>query len=239
MYNDNANKKHHYNAKDGENMAIIAPSLLSADFTRMGDEVREIQNAGARVLHIDIMDGHFVPNLTFGYTMVKALRPLSSMVFDVHLMMTHPLSYIENFAKAGSDVITVHVECDDDLKACVDKIHECGVKAGLSVKPKTSPEALFPYLDTLDHILVMTVEPGFGGQSMMPECLDKIAVIKAECQARGLTVPVMIDGGVNAGNVGRAARAGADMMVAGNAVFGASDRAAALRALTEGAVTAD
>ena len=214
-------------------MAIIAPSLLSADFTKMGEEVREIESAGAKVLHIDIMDGHFVPNLTFGYSMVKALRPLTGMVFDVHLMMTDPLNYIENFAKAGSDIITVHTECDSDLGECIDLIHKCGKKAGLSVKPKTSPEALFPYLDRIEHILVMTVEPGFGGQSMMPECLDKIAVIKSECALRGLKIPVMIDGGVNAGNVKRAAQAGADMMVAGNAVFGAKDRAAALSELSE------
>lgn len=220
-------------------MAIIAPSLLSADFTKMGEEVKEIEAIGTKVLHIDIMDGHFVPNLTFGYSMVKALRPLSQMVFDVHLMISHPLDYIEQFAKSGSDIITVHVECDDDLGKCIDLIHACGKKAGLSVKPKTSPEALFPYLDKLDHILVMTVEPGFGGQAMMPDCLDKIAVIKAECARHGLTVPVMIDGGVNAANVQTAAKAGADMMVAGNAVFGASDRAAAFQALTEGSTIAE
>lgn len=215
-------------------MAIIAPSLLSADFTKMGEEVKEIQSVGTKVLHIDIMDGHFVPNLTFGYSMVKALRPVSDMVYDVHLMITNPLSYIENFAKAGSDIITTHVECDDDADKCIDMIHSFGVKAGLSIKPKTAPEALFPYLEKLDHILVMTVEPGFGGQSMMPECLDKIAVIKAECAKRDLNIPVMIDGGVNASNVRTAAQAGADMMVAGNAVFGAKDRAAAFKALTEG-----
>ena len=214
-------------------MAIIAPSLLSADFTRMGEEVREIERAGATVLHIDIMDGHFVPNLTFGYTMVRALRPLSGMVFDVHLMMTHPLAYIENFAQAGSDVITVHVECDDDLSACIERIHACGVKAGLSIKPGTDLSALLPYLDRLDHILVMTVEPGFGGQSMMPACLDKIPAIKRALRERGRSVPVMIDGGVNAENIRRAAEAGADSMVAGNAVFGAPDRVEALRVLRE------
>ncbi|MGN0475300.1 MAG: ribulose-phosphate 3-epimerase [Acutalibacteraceae bacterium] len=216
-------------------MAKIAPSLLSADFTKLGEEVKEIESVGTEILHIDIMDGHFVPNLTFGYSMVKALRPVSDMIYDVHLMMTNPLSYIENFAKAGSDIITVHTECDDDINECLALIHKCGVKAGLSVKPKTSPDALFPYLDKLEHILVMTVEPGFGGQSMMPECLDKIAVIKAECASRGLNIPVMIDGGVNADNVQTAARAGADMMVAGNAVFGAKDRAAAFKILSEGA----
>ena len=214
-------------------MAIIAPSLLSADFTRMGDEVREIESVGARVLHIDIMDGHFVPNLTFGYSMVKALRPVTDMIFDVHLMMTDPIDYIEDFAKAGSDIITIHTECNSDPDSCIRLIHQCGKKAGLSIKPKTAPEALFPYLGKLDHILVMTVEPGFGGQSMMPECLDKIAVIKSECSARGLDIPVMIDGGVNAKNASMAAQAGADMMVAGNAVFGASDRAAAFKALCE------
>lgn len=219
-----------------ETMAKIAPSLLSADFTKLGEEVKEIESVGTEILHIDIMDGHFVPNLTFGYSMVKALRPISTMVYDVHLMMTNPLSYIENFAKAGSDIITVHTECSDDIDECINLIHQCGVKAGLSVKPKTAPDALFPYLDKLEHILVMTVEPGFGGQSMMPECLDKIAVIKAECAKRGLDIPVMIDGGVNAENVQTAAKAGADMMVAGNAVFGAKDRAAAFKTLSQGAM---
>lgn len=217
-------------------MAKIAPSLLSADFTKLAEEVKEIESVGTEILHIDIMDGHFVPNLTFGYSMVKALRPISDMVYDVHLMITNPLDYIENFAKSGSDVITVHVECDDDLNKCIDIIHSCGAKAGLSVKPKTAPEELFPYLDKLEHILIMTVEPGFGGQSMIPECLDKIAVIKEECAKLGLNIPVMIDGGVNASNVRTAAKAGADMMVAGNAVFGAKDRAAAFKTLSEGAV---
>lgn len=217
-------------------MAKIAPSLLSADFTRLAEEVREIQSVGAEILHIDIMDGHFVPNLTFGYSMVKALRPVSDMVYDVHLMITNPLDYIENFAKAGSDIITVHVECDDNLDKCIDLIHSCGIKAGLSIKPKTAPEALLPYLDKLEHILVMTVEPGFGGQSMIPECLDKISVIKAECGKRGLNIPVMIDGGVNVSNVQTAAKAGADMMVAGSAVFGAKDRAAAFKVISKGSV---
>ena len=220
-------------------MATIAPSLLSANFTKMGDEVKEIESIGARVLHIDIMDGHFVPNLTFGYSMVKALRPISGIIFDVHLMITHPLDYIESFAEAGSDIITVHTECDDDLNKCVQLIHSCGAKSGLSIKPNTPPEALFPYLGRLEQILVMTVEPGFGGQSMISECLDKIPVIKAECAKSGLSIPVMIDGGVNISNVRTAAKAGADMMVAGSAVFGAKDRAAAFRELTEGSVISD
>lgn len=217
-------------------MAKIAPSLLSADFTRLAEEVKEIQSVGAEILHIDIMDGHFVPNLTFGYSMVKALRPLSNMVYDVHLMITNPLNYIENFARAGSDIITVHVECNDDLDKCIDLVHAYEKKAGLSIKPQTPPEALFPYLDRLEHILVMTVEPGFGGQSMISECLDKIAVIKNECTKKGLKIPVMIDGGVNASNVQTAAKSGADMMVAGNAVFGAKDRAAAFKLLSESSV---
>lgn len=214
-------------------MVKIAPSLLSADFTKLAEEVKEIESVGADILHIDIMDGHFVPNLTFGYSMVQALRPISDMIYDVHLMMTNPLNYIENFAKAGSDIITVHTECDDDIDKCIALIHRLNVKAGLSIKPRTSPNALFPYLDKLEHILVMTVEPGFGGQSMMPECLDKIALIKAECAKQGREIPVMIDGGVNADNVQVAAKAGADMMVAGNAVFGAKDRSAAFKILSE------
>ncbi len=213
-------------------MVKIAPSLLSADFTRMGDEVREIESAGAEILHIDIMDGHFVPNLTFGYSMVKALRPISDMVYDVHLMLDNPAMYIGNFVSAGSDIITVHLECSDDAAECINMIRSGGAKAGLSIKPKTPPEELFPYLEALDQILVMTVEPGFGGQSMIGDCLDKLPVIKAECAKRGIDIPITIDGGANASNVQRAAKCGADVIVAGNAVFGAEDRAAAMRELT-------
>ena len=212
---------------------ILAPSMLSADFRNLGEEIKAVEKGGAPYLHIDVMDGIFVPSISFGMPVIKSIRSATKMVFDVHLMMTDPVNYIENFAKAGSDVITVHTECDSELDKCIDLIHKCGKKAGLSIKPKTSPEALFPYLDMIEHILVMTVEPGFGGQSMMTDCLDKISVIKAECTARGLNIPIMIDGGVNASNVRMAAKAGADMMVAGNAVFGASDRAAAFRELSE------
>ena len=179
-------------------MAKIAPSLLSADFTRLADEMQRLSAANVEVLHLDVMDAHFVPNLTFGYSLVKALRPLGTdMVFDVHLMMTNPLSYIDKFCQAGADILTVHVECDDDIRACLEAIKKNGVKAGLSVKPKTPASAVLPYLDMLDYVLVMTVEPGFGGQSMIYECLDKINELKALGREDML---IAVDGGVNANN---------------------------------------
>lgn len=212
-------------------MAKIAPSLLSADFTRLADEMQRLNAANVEVLHLDVMDAHFVPNLTFGYSLVKALRPLGTdMIFDVHLMMTNPLSYIDKFCQAGADILTVHVECDDDIKACLEAIKKNGVKAGLSVKPKTPASAVLPYLDMLDYVLVMTVEPGFGGQSMIYECLDKIDELKALNKDDML---IAVDGGVNAQNCTDVSSRGADILVAGNAVFGAPDMTAAFAELSE------
>ncbi|MBP3415717.1 MAG: ribulose-phosphate 3-epimerase [Clostridia bacterium] len=212
-------------------MAKIAPSLLSADFTRLADEMQRLSAANVEVLHLDVMDAHFVPNLTFGYSLVKALRPLGTdMVFDVHLMMTNPLSYIDKFCQAGADILTVHVECDDDIRACLEAIKKNGVKAGLSVKPKTPASAVLPYLDMLDYVLVMTVEPGFGGQSMIYECLDKINELKALGREDML---IAVDGGVNANNCTDVSSRGADILVAGNAVFGAPDMTAAFAELSE------
>ncbi|MBE6765381.1 MAG: ribulose-phosphate 3-epimerase [Ruminococcaceae bacterium] len=212
-------------------MAKIAPSLLSADFTKLAWEMERLRDAKVEVLHLDVMDGHFVPNITFGYSLVKALRPLApDLVFDVHLMMTHPLSYIDKFCDAGADILTVHVECDDDIDACLDAIAAKGVKPGLSVKPKTPAEAIKPYADKLGYVLVMTVEPGFGGQSMIYDCLDKFSVVREIC---GSDVLISVDGGVNAANCAEVAAKGADILVAGNAVFGASDMPAAFAGLSE------
>lgn len=212
-------------------MAKIAPSLLSADFTRLAWEMERMREAGVEILHLDVMDGHFVPNITFGYNLVKALRPLApDMIFDVHLMMTNPLSYIDNFCKAGADILTVHVECDDDINACLDAIAKNGVKPGLSVKPKTPANAVAPYADKLGYVLVMSVEPGFGGQSMIYECLDKFSEVREIC---GNEVLISVDGGVNAANCADVAAKGADILVAGNAVFGADDMQAAFAQLSE------
>jgi len=212
-------------------MTEIAPSILSADFSKLKEEIEKIERTGIKFLHIDVMDGHFVPNITFGPPVVKCIRGCSELIFDVHLMISHPLFYAEPFAKAGADYIVFHIECDDDISETLDKIEALGVKKGIAIKPKTPAEVVFPYLDRLDMVLVMTVEPGFGGQSMIEECLDKIPVIKAEMNRRGLDIPVEIDGGVNAENAEYSARKGADIIVAGSAVFSAQDSAQATKML--------
>ncbi len=215
-------------------MANIAPSLLSADFTRLSWEMERFSSAGAKILHLDVMDGHFVPNLTFGYTLVGALRPLvPEVTFDVHLMMTNPLEWIDRFCDAGADMITVHIECDDDIDECIKAINARGKIAGVSVKPNTPAEAVFPYLDRIGLVLVMTVEPGFGGQGMIYECLDKFAPIrKAADEAGNKSLLISVDGGVNAKNCAEVAAKGADILVAGNAVFGAEDMPAAFAELS-------
>lgn len=214
-------------------MSAIAPSILSADFTRLGQEVAETASY-AKYIHVDIMDGHFVPNITFGYTMVKALSPLKGdSIFDVHLMISHPLAYIDNFIDAGSDMLTIHVECDDDISECLSRIRARGIKAGISIKPGTDASALEPYLGQFDMLLVMTVEPGFGGQKMIPECLAKMAQTREMLASRGLPdIICNVDGGVNSDNVHLVAQSGADIIVAGNAVLGQRDRVAAFNDLT-------
>lgn len=156
----------------------IAPSMLSCDFAKMGDELIRIDKGGADWIHLDVMDGHFVPNITIGPAIVSALRQYSKLPFDVHLMIDYPLDYIEQFAKAGADIITFHIEAKSDIQATIDKIKSLGVKPGLVIKPKTSAEEVFPYLEQVDLILVMTVEPGFGGQSFMADMLPKVTAIK-------------------------------------------------------------
>ena len=164
----------------------IAPSLLSCDFSKMGEEIERMDLAGADWMHLDVMDGHFVPNITFGAPVIKAVRKFSNRPFDVHLMISDPLKYIDDFADAGADIITFHVECDSDIDDTIAKIKSRGIKPGLVLKPNTPAWTVFPYLEKLDLVLVMTVEPGFGGQSFMPEMMPKVKEIKRECQRRGL-----------------------------------------------------
>ena len=206
-------------------MSHIAPSILAADFTRLGKDVEAVRDAGAKYLHLDVMDGHFVPNISFGSEIVHQLRPLcGDMLFDVHLMLTDPMDFIRSFAEAGADMITVHAECDSDTERCVELITSLGVRPGVAVKPATAPEKIFRLLDRLSLVLVMTVEPGFGAQAMIPQCLDKIPVIKREARERGNEgLLVSVDGGVNAKNCRRVAETGADILVAGSAVFGRDD----------------
>ena len=204
-------------------MAMVSPSILSADFAHLGSDCRAVLDAGAQMLHYDVMDGHFVPNISFGVPVLKSLhKALPDAFYDVHLMIDDPLTYAEPFAEAGASLITFHLECGCDTAATLARIKALGCKTGLSVKPHTSVQALFPYLDQLDLALVMSVEPGFGGQKFMPMALDKIRALREEIDRRGLSCLVEVDGCVEAG---------ADVLVAGSAVFGAADPAAAVAGL--------
>lgn len=209
----------------------IAPSLLSCDFSKMGDEIKRMDICGADLMHLDVMDGHFVPNITFGAPVIKAVRSFSDKPFDVHLMISDPLKYADDFIEAGADIITFHIECDSDIQQTIDKIKSGGVKAGLVIKPKTPASAVFPYLKDLDMVLVMTVEPGFGGQSFMADMLPKVAEIKAEAKKLGIEMPVEVDGGISDTTIAQAAKAGVDICVAGTAVFKAEDGAKAIQEL--------
>ena len=212
-------------------MIRIAPSLLACDFAEMGAAVRAVEAAGADALHLDVMDGVFVPNISFGLPVIEALRSHTSLPFDVHLMIVDPERYLERFVKVGADWITVHYEACKDPAAALRTIRELGCLAGLSIKPNTRPEEIFPLLPLCDMVLVMTVEPGFGGQSLIPACLEKIPVLRAELARIGHSAAIEVDGGVNGKTVASVREAGAEILVAGSSVFGASDMAAAMQTL--------
>ena len=204
-------------------MIKISPSILSCDYSKMGEEFKRMKDCGADWLHIDVMDGHFVPNITLGAPIVKCMRKCSDLVFDVHLMISDPKKYIPDFVKAGADIITFHVESDSPVEETVDLIRSLGCKAALSVKPKTPVEVVFPYLDKLSMVLVMTVEPGFGGQSFMADMMDKVKLLRAECEKRGLDMDIQVDGGISEKNAALAGENGANVLVAGSAIFGSAD----------------
>lgn len=200
-------------------MIKISPSILAADFANLGQEARDMDAAGVEMLHIDIMDGHFVPNISFGAGVYGMIRKDFSRIFDVHLMISEPLRYIDDFVKAGADIITFHVECDSDIQATIDKIKSHGKKVGLVLKPKTPASALKPYLEQLDMVLVMTVEPGFGGQSFMYDMMPKVKEIREMITATGKDIDLEIDGGVNAETAKICVENGANVLVAGSYLF--------------------
>ena len=216
-------------------MIKISPSILSADFSRLGEDVQAVDRAGADYIHIDVMDGHFVPNITIGPLVVEALRKVTSKPLDVHLMIENPDLYIADFARAGADIITVHQEAVPHLHRTMQLIKSLGKKAGVSLNPATPVETLDIILDELDLVLIMSVNPGFGGQSFIPSALDKIRALRQRITERGLSTELEVDGGVKIDNIREVVAAGADVLVAGSAVFNTENYAATMTALRENA----
>lgn len=206
---------------------IISPSLLAADFSCLDREIKRMEDAGADCLHLDVMDGVFVPNISFGIPVVSSIRSKTALPFDLHLMIAQPILYVEPFAKAGADWITFHLESQSDPRKTIEEIHRLGKKAGLSIRPGTPVEELYPYLETLDLVLIMSVEPGFGGQSFMDNCLPKIAALRE----RAPSLRISVDGGINEKTGKFCREVGADMLVAGSYLFRAENPAAAMNLL--------
>ena len=209
-------------------MAMISPSILAADFSELGRDIRDIEKNGADWVHVDVMDGVFVPNISIGVPVVQSIRPVTRLPLDVHLMITQPIRYIDTFAKVGADWITFHIEADTQEKnlECIRKIHALGLKAGISLKPGTPVEATFPYLGEVDMVLVMTVEPGFGGQKFMADMMPKLRTLREKQKELGREFHIQVDGGIDATTAPTVKDNGADVLVAGSAYFKAADRAA-------------
>lgn len=216
-------------------MIKLSPSILAADFANLAKEIKKVEDAGVEYLHIDVMDGHFVPNITIGAPVVKEIRKTADLVFDVHLMISRPDQYIDDFIDAGADIITVHYESEGakDLNAIIEKIKSKNVKVGVSIKPKTDVRVIYPYLDKIDMVLVMTVEPGFGGQAFIEEMHDKIKAVRKEIVKKGLQLDIQVDGGVTPENVAKVVQSGANVIVAGSAIFKAKDVKEAVKQFRE------
>lgn len=214
-------------------MIKVSPSMLACDFTKYGAEIEKITKAGAEYVHLDVMDGVFVPNISFGIPLVEAARKVTEAVLDVHLMIVEPEKYIEQFAKAGADIIVFHYEATNNHQEVIDKIHALGKKAGMSIKPATPTFVLEPFMNSLDLVLIMSVEPGFGGQKLIPETIEKVAQVKEMRQVLGAEFEIEIDGGLTAENAHLAKDAGVDVIVAGSAVFKAENPAEVIAKLKE------
>ncbi len=214
-------------------MIYISPSLLAADFANLETDIKRISDAGANYLHLDVMDGAFVPNMSFGAPVIACLRPVTNLIFDVHLMINDPIRYIDDLVKAGADIITVHLESMPDPDAVLAAIRARQVRVGMAISPATPVESIYPYLDRIDMALIMTVVPGFGGQSLIPATLEKVRALRQYADERGIKLDIEVDGGINAENAVLTTDAGANVIVAGSAIFGSKTPARVISAMRE------